>query len=372
MRKKLLAIIAAVAMMVAMVPSMVFADGEIVEVSTADELVAALEQGKDVVFKNDIKIDPANMSNGYGKTGINVTKGQTIDGAGFTLDIKGASGTWDSGINTTGGLIKNLKVTGSFRGIFVNHNSTHSERVVLENVTVDGPVYTISCDQGLNQGLTARNSTFNGWTSFAATIGDVVFENCTFGEGSGYAFCRPFAETKFIKCDFEKDYVMDPRDGIELINCTLDGEQITEKNMGTLVTNANNASASNYDCIYKDAAGETKYRENHEFGTELKKDADNHWNECDCGEKANIKAHKYDNGVCVCGAEDPKTDEPAKDTPDDVTGNESGETAEDTDVEESEDAVDTGDNMNTAIPFAIGGLALAAMAAVVATRRRTN
>ena len=49
-----------------------------------------------------------------------------------------------------------------------------------------------------------------------------------------------------------------------------------------------------------------------------------------------------------------------------------GQIAEDTDVEDSEDAVDTGDNMNTAIPFAIGGLALAAMAAVVATRRRTN
>lgn len=39
---------------------------------------------------------------------------------------------------------------------------------------------------------------------------------------------------------------------------------------------------------------------------------------------------------------------------------------------EKDNAVDTGDNMNMVIPFAIAGLALAAMAAVVATRRRVN
>ena len=96
-------------------------------VTTADELVAALEANQGVYFMNDIKINPANMSNAYGKTGINVKNGQTIDGNGYTLNIQGAGGTWDSGINTTGGLIKNLTVTGSFRGIFINHTSTHSD-----------------------------------------------------------------------------------------------------------------------------------------------------------------------------------------------------------------------------------------------------
>ena len=41
-------------------------------------------------------------------------------------------------------------------------------------------------------------------------------------------------------------------------------------------------------------------------------------------------------------------------------------------AEEPADEVDTGDNMNMAIPFGIAGLALVAMAAVVATRRRAN
>ena len=185
---------------------------------------------------NDIKIEPANMSNAYGKTGINVKNGQTIDGNGYTLDIKGAGGTWDSGINTTGGIIRNLTVTGSFRGIFINHNSTYSEPVVLENVIIDGTTYTISCDQGKNQNLLAKNSTFNGWTSYAATIGDVKFIDCSFGEGQGYAFCRPYAPTEFVGCDFAAGYEIDARAAVTFENCTIGGVALTDANLATLVT----------------------------------------------------------------------------------------------------------------------------------------
>lgn len=212
-------------------------------VEDADGLVEALESGKDVVFNDDVKIDPAGMSNAYGTTGINVKNGQTIDGNGNTLDIKGAGGTWDSGINTTGGLIKNLTVTGSFRGIFINHNSSHSEPVVLENVIIDGTTYTISCDQGMNQNFEAYNSTFNGWTSYAATLGNAKFENCKFGEGNGYAFCRPYAPTTFVGCDFEAGYVMDPRAAVTFENCTIGGVALTADNLDTLVAyNIHNAS----------------------------------------------------------------------------------------------------------------------------------
>ena len=205
-------------------------------VEDADGLVEALESGKDVVFNDDVKIDPAGMSNAYGTTGINVKNGQTIDGNGNTLDIKGAGGTWDSGINTTGGLIKNLTVTGSFRGIFINHNSSHSEPVVLENVIIDGTTYTISCDQGMYQTLTATNSTFNGWTSFAATLGEATFINCSFGEGNGYAYCRPYAPTTFVGCEFEAGYTLDPRADVTFENCTLNGVALTDANIADLVT----------------------------------------------------------------------------------------------------------------------------------------
>ena len=210
---------------------------KLVVADTADELVEALENGKNVILTDDIKIDPAGMSNAYGTTGINVKNGQTIDGNGNTLDIKGAGGTWDSGINTTGGLIKNLTVTGSFRGIFINHNSSHSEPVVLENVIIDGTTYTISCDQGMDQTLTATNSTFNGWTSYAATLGYAKFENCKFGEGNGYAYCRPYAPTTFVGCEFEAGYRLDPRADVTFENCTLNGVDLTDANIADLVTN---------------------------------------------------------------------------------------------------------------------------------------
>ena len=200
----------------------VLIDG-VVAVTTADGLVDALENKFDVIFMNDIKIEPASMSNAYGATGINVKYGQTIDGNGHTLNIKGAGGTWDSGINTTGGLIKNLTVTGSFRGIFINHTSDYSEKVVLENVTIggNGTVYTISCDQGLYQGIEATNCTFNGWTSFAKTAGEAKFVNCNFGAGSGYKYCRPYSNTEFVGCTFCPGYAVDTtRATVTFTDCT--------------------------------------------------------------------------------------------------------------------------------------------------------
>ena len=205
----------------------IVANGDVYEaltpVSTADELIAALEAGAGVYLLNDIKIDPAAMSNAYGKTGINVKKGQTIDGGGHTLDIKGAGGTWDSGINTTGGLIKNITVTGSFRGIFINHNSDHSEKVVLDNVTLTGVTYTISCDQGVYQGIEATNCTFNGWTSFAKTAGNAKFVKCNFGEGNGYKYCRPYSDTEFVNCTFCPGYAVDTtRANVTFTDCTFE------------------------------------------------------------------------------------------------------------------------------------------------------
>ena len=209
------------------------------EAATADEMIEAISQagpGEVIGLMNDVNIDPAGMSNAYGTTGINIKNGQTLDGNGNTLDIKGAGGTWDSGINTTGGIIRNLTVTGSFRGIFVNHNSEYSAPVILENVIIDGTVYTISCDQGTGKGLTATGCTFKGWTSYAATIGNVEFTDCYFGKGSGYAYCRPYAPTTFVGCEFEAGFEMDTRAAVTFENCTLDGVALTEANLSTLVT----------------------------------------------------------------------------------------------------------------------------------------
>ena len=218
----------------------VFVDGVCftpTSVATADALVEALENGESVLFEDDVKIEPAGMSNAYGTTGINVKNGQTIDGGGHILDIKGAGGTWDSGISTTGGMIKNITVTGSFRGIFINHNSENCSKVYLDNVIIDGTTYTISCDQGTNNGLEATNSTFKGWTSYAATLGNAKFTDCYFGYGNGYSYCRPYAPTEFVGCEFEAGFRLDPRADVTFESCTLDGVALTAANIAELVTN---------------------------------------------------------------------------------------------------------------------------------------
>lgn len=208
----------------------------------AEALRTALTAGKNVVLLSDVTAT-ASESNAYGATGLNQTNGGVIDGNGHTLEVTGAVSTWDSAINTTGGTIKNLTVAQGFRGIFVNHNSTNQAKVVLENVVIDGPTYTISCDQGTNNGLEAYNCTINGWTSYAATIGDVTFTDCSFGKGAGYAFCRPYAPTAFKGCEFAEGFEIDARVAITFENCTLNGVALTSENLATLVTsNAGNAT----------------------------------------------------------------------------------------------------------------------------------
>ncbi|MBQ2999990.1 MAG: hypothetical protein IJD64_05975, partial [Clostridia bacterium] len=137
-------------------------------------------------------------------------------------------------ISTTGGTIKNITITGSFRGVFVNHNSDHAERVILENVIIDGTTYTISCDQGNGQGLTATDSTFKGWTSYAATLGDAKFVDCYFGYGNGYSYMRPYATTVYEGCTFEEDFTIDPRAAVTLTNCYYGETLITAENVASL------------------------------------------------------------------------------------------------------------------------------------------
>ena len=214
-----------------------------VYVTTVDELLESITGDNKVIgMMADITVGSDKVgSNGYGKTGISLTNGQTLDGNGNSIGVD-AWGTWDTAINTTGGVIKNVTVSSGMRGIFVNHNSAVKEKVILENVIIDGTVYTISCDQGTNSGLDAKNCTFNGWTSYAATIGDVSFVDCSFGEGQGYAFCRPYAPTAFVGCDFEAGFMIDARAAVTFENCTIGGVALTADNLSTLVTsNISNA-----------------------------------------------------------------------------------------------------------------------------------
>ena len=191
-------------------------------VSTADELVAALAAGEGVFFMNDITV--AATKGGYNKAGILQNKAQTIDGNGHTLTVTGAGATWDCAIYTNGGTIKNLTVKGAMRGIFTAGQSAdlHIENVVFKNV-----IYTFNSDGKMPAnpfGVYVSNSTVNGWTSHSDMHTEVVYTNCSFGEGSGYAYCRPYGKTAFVNCTFSAGYSIDKTRTTELTftNCTFE------------------------------------------------------------------------------------------------------------------------------------------------------
>lgn len=213
-------------------------DTPVTIVETPEELREALKNNGVVILQDDVKTTDAE-SNGYGSTGLNVNGG-VLDGNGMTVVVDGANTTWDSAIAIKGGTIKNLTVAKGFRGIFIKNGA---EKVYLENVIVDGPTYTISCDQAGKQGLEAINCTFNGWTSYAGTIGNAKFVDCSFGAGAGYNFSRPYAPTTYVGCDFAEGHKIDARATITFENCTINGVPLTAENLATLVT-SNIANAS--------------------------------------------------------------------------------------------------------------------------------
>ena len=199
-------------------------DGDVVingctPVSTADELVAALEANKGVYLLNDITV--AATKGGYSKAGILQNKAQTIDGGGHTLTVTGAGATWDCAIYTNGGVIRNLTVAGAMRGIFT---AGQSADLKIDNVEFKNVIYTFNSDGDMPAnpfGVYVSNSTVNGWTSHSDMHTEVVYTNCSFGEGSGYAYCRPYGKTAFVNCTFSAGYSIDKTRTTELTfaNC---------------------------------------------------------------------------------------------------------------------------------------------------------
>lgn len=217
-----------------------FGDEKIpVVVDTAKELQNALKEDKDVVLTDNVMVSAEEKgSNGYGATGISV-KEQTFDGAGHEIGVD-AWATWDSAISTTGGTIKNVKVTRGMRGIFMPGATAD---VYIDNVVIDGTVYTFNSDAGNKEyGVYISNSILNGWTSHSDVHKEVVYTNCEFGEGQGYAYCRPYGPTTFVGCDFEAGFKVDAVGKVVFENCTIGGVALTDANIADLVTDTTKAT----------------------------------------------------------------------------------------------------------------------------------
>lgn len=205
---------------------------------------AAKVNGDTVTLTTDLTIEAGN--GGYSKAGI-VQNGFDIDGNGHTLNVTGANDTWGCAIYTNGGTIKNLTIASGFRGVFT---AGQTEDIILENVTIDGPIYTISADGASGVKWINKNSTLNGWTSYTSGFEVVSFENCTFGEGSGYAYMRPYADTIYTGCDFTDDYSVDARADIEMTDCSIDGTPMTAEDVAELL---GGSAQANIGSVYYDS-----------------------------------------------------------------------------------------------------------------------
>ncbi|MBR2504203.1 MAG: hypothetical protein IKB62_08795, partial [Oscillospiraceae bacterium] len=206
---------------------------------------AAKVNGDTVTLTTDLTIEAGN--GGYSKAGI-VQDGFDIDGNNHTLSVTNANNTWDCAIYTTGGTIKNLTIDSGFRGVFT---AGQNSDIILDNVTIDGPTYTFSTDNGNKMHeVIIKNSTLNGWTSYADVYKAVTFENCTFGEGSGFAYMRPYADTTYIGCDFTDDYSVDARADIEMTDCSIDGTPMTAEDVAELL---GGSAQANIGSVYYDS-----------------------------------------------------------------------------------------------------------------------
>ena len=205
---------------------------------------AAKVNGDTVTLTTDLTIEAGN--GGYNKAGI-VQDGFDIDGNNHTLSVTNANDTWDCAIYTTGGTIKNLTIDSGFRGIFT---ASQTEDIILENVTIDGPTYTISADGASGVKWIIKNSTLNGWTSYTSGFEVVSFENCTFGEGAGYAYMRPYADTIYTGCDFTDDYSVDVRAKVEVKDCTIDSTPMTAEDVAELL---GGSAQANIGSVYYDS-----------------------------------------------------------------------------------------------------------------------
>ena len=177
-----------------------------------------------------------NANSGYGATGVKVSNGAVLDGQGNTLTVNDAWAKWDCAVAATGGTIKNLTVSGVMRGIFMPGASAD---VYIDNVIFDNVIYTFNSDAGnKNYGVYISNSVLNGWTSHSDCHKEVVYTNCKFGKGNGYAYCRPYGPTTFTNCAFAEGFTVDNVGPVTFENCTLNGVALTSANLADLVTDA--------------------------------------------------------------------------------------------------------------------------------------
>lgn len=219
-------------------------DYVVYEVANADELAAAAKKTTPIALSNDITSTQT----------ISLVAGSKLDGNGHTLSMEKSAAQY--GIQTSGGTIKNLDITGYnernekdkvIRGIFIK-NAT--EDVYVENVEVTGVAYPLNTGGGIDgtKKLTVHNCILTGWTSFAG-FASASFTGCAFQVGNYFTnpsepswngCIKPYVTTTLTGCTFDEGFVLDlsalASDGtVTFKNCKVGTKTIDSSNYHTLL-----------------------------------------------------------------------------------------------------------------------------------------
>lgn len=207
-------------------------------VSSLGQMNEALNLGESIYLTTDITTETIALN------------GNALNGREHKLVFENqANDTTNFGIETTGGVISDVTITGNsyefdgknygFRAVYA---SNANEDIILNNVNIDATYCININDSGFDKGLYVTGSTLNGWTSYGSAE-KAVFTNCTLGKGStGYANLRPYATTILTDCEFAEGFTITRNSGatgnaftITLTNCTVNGVAVTADNFAQLL-----------------------------------------------------------------------------------------------------------------------------------------
>ena len=227
-------------------------------ITDADDLAKVLAEGKNASLESNLSDVPVKNTAPYGNYYGVKQDGGVLDGNGNTLDFDMGElkdGKADNyGIMTSGGTIKNVTITGVFRGIMIMNPT---EDIIIDNVTIGDEDMCYAINTGEGDGthkLIVKNSTIKGWNSYGTAIKSVTFINTTFAQGEYYSnvygrLVKPYVDAVFDGCEFNSKYyidlsqlgkdgdgnVLNPDAKIILKNCTVNGVKLTAENWKSLI-----------------------------------------------------------------------------------------------------------------------------------------
>ena len=211
-------------------------------VSSTSEFATALASGNNLYLAAGEYKMPA--GNNFSSDDIIVCDAGTVFTGNSKLNINGATIVGATFSNPSGSAVDQT-INGTFVGCtFEGSNALRmcyvGTTTVFESCVFDGSLYGIHFDGGKDKELVFRNCVISGFNAFAAAIGMVTFEGCTFvGNGkSGYNGANLWGSSKMIDCEFTFDGstatewidCIGASKTYEFTNCTINGEAYTPAN----------------------------------------------------------------------------------------------------------------------------------------------